>query len=116
MSTVLETSSVEKKTDYYAKKCFTFYIEWYIFYNDGSWNDLVLRVLGLSGRGHRGSTKMTHRGRTASGRKVRVIVWRQGAAVGRMIVEPLLLGEEWDGYQRERDQGVNDIPKVSLSE
>jgi hypothetical protein len=78
-------------TDYYAKKSFAFNVEWYILNNDGGRNDFVFSILGWRDSWHGWSTEMAHRGRTASGGKVGIVVRRQGAAVGRVVVEPLLL-------------------------
>lgn len=54
---------------------------------------------------------MSHRGRTASGGKVRVVMWGQRAAVGRVIVKPLLSKEgEWGPSVEIR---ARDVQRVS---
>jgi hypothetical protein len=71
----------KNKTTYnYIEKSLTFYIERYILDDDGSWNDFIVWICGNSTRRLRrpnGRIDMDKRGRTASGRKVRVVVGRK---------------------------------------
>lgn len=58
---------------------------------------------------------MTHRRRTASGGKVRIVMRGQRAAIGLVIVEPLLLGEgEMESSVRIRKMG--DLQRVDRHE